>query len=59
MFRVTELEQNYSVCMTEIQGKSKSILVGVSARFELASVRVIGSRLYFVIERLKPNAKIA
>ena len=30
--------------MTEIQGKS--ILVRVSARFELARVRVIGSRLY-------------
>ena len=27
--------------------------------FELATVRVIRSRLYFVIERLKPNAKIA
>ena len=32
--------------MTEIQGKS--ILVRVSARFELARVRVIGSRLYFI-----------
>ena len=31
--------------MTEIRGKS--ILVRVSARFELARVRVIGSRLYF------------
>ena len=31
--------------MTEIQGKS--IFVRVSARFELARVRVIGSRLYF------------
>ena len=30
--------------MTEIQGKS--ILVRVSASFELARVRVIGSRLY-------------
>ena len=30
--------------MTEIQGKS--ILVRVSARFELARVRVTGSRLY-------------
>ena len=30
--------------MTEIQGKS--ILVRVSARFELARVRVIGSQLY-------------
>ena len=30
-------------CMTEIQGKST--LVRVSARFELARVRVIGSRL--------------
>ena len=30
--------------MTEIQGKS--ILVRVSARFELARVRVIGSRMY-------------
>ena len=30
--------------MTEIQGKS--ILARVSARFELARVRVIGSRLY-------------
>ena len=36
--------QNYSECMTEIQGKS--ILVRVSGRFELARVRVIGSRLY-------------
>ena len=33
--------------MTEIQGKS--ILVRVSARFELARVRVIGSRLYLQI----------
>ena len=32
--------------MTEIQGKS--ILVRVSARFELARVRVIGSRLYIL-----------
>ena len=32
--------------MTEIQGKS--ILVRVSARFELVRVRVIGSRLYSV-----------
>ena len=31
--------------MNEIHGKS--ILVRVSARFELARVRVIGSRLYF------------
>ena len=31
--------------MTEIQGKS--ILVRVSARFELARVRVIGSQLYY------------
>ena len=31
--------------MKEIKGKS--ILVRVSARFELARVRVIGSRLYF------------
>ena len=31
--------------MTEIQGKS--ILVRVSARFELTRVRVIGSQLYF------------
>ena len=31
--------------MAEIQGKS--ILVQVSARFELARVRVIGSQLYF------------
>ena len=38
---------NYSKCMTEIQGKS--ILVRVSARFELARVRVIGSRLYLLI----------
>ena len=30
-------------CMTEIQGKS--ILVRVSARFELVRVRVIGSQL--------------
>ena len=34
----------FSECMTEIQ--EKSILVRVSARFELARVRVIGSRLY-------------
>ena len=33
--------------MTEIQGKS--ILVRVSARFELARVRVIGSRLYLLL----------
>ena len=33
--------------MAEIQGKS--ILVRVSARFELARVRVIGSRLYLVM----------
>ena len=33
--------------MTEIQGKS--ILVRVSARFELARVRVIGSRLYILV----------
>ena len=32
--------------MTEIQGKS--ILVRVSTRFELARVRVIGSRLYIL-----------
>ena len=32
--------------MTEIQGKS--ILVRVSARFQLARVRVVGSRLYFI-----------
>ena len=32
--------------MTEIQGKS--ILVRVSARFELARVRIIGSRLYIL-----------
>ena len=32
--------------MMEIQGKS--ILVLVSAKFELARVRVIGSRLYVV-----------
>ena len=37
--------QNYSECMTEIQGKP--ILVRVSARFELTRVRVIGSRLYY------------
>ena len=35
--------------MTEIQGKS--ILVRVSARFELARVRVIGSRLYSYFEK--------
>ena len=34
---------SYSECMTEIQGKS--ILVRVSARLELARVRVIGSQL--------------
>ena len=32
--------------MAEIQGKS--ILVRVSARFELARVRVIGSQLYLI-----------
>jgi len=37
--------------MTEIQGKS--ILVRVSARFESARVRVIGSRLYFTIAGVK------
>ena len=36
--------------MTEIQGKS--ILVRVSARFELARVRVIGSRLYLACVNL-------
>ena len=35
--------------MTEIQGKS--ILVRVSARFEWARVRVIGSRLYKDIKK--------
>ena len=38
--------RNYSECMTEIQGKP--ILVRVSARLELARVRVIGSRLYII-----------
>ena len=33
--------------MTEIQGKS--ILVRVSARFKLARVQVIGSRLYITL----------
>ena len=37
--------------MTEIQGKS--ILARVSARFELARVRVIGSRLYCFNKRLE------
>ena len=37
--------------MTEIQGKS--ILVRVSARFELARVRVIGSRLYKKVKEKK------
>ena len=41
--RVTS-ECHISECMTEIKGKS--ILVRVSARFKLARVRVIGSRLY-------------
>ena len=36
--------------MTEIQGKS--ILVRVSARFELARVRVIGSQLYFYLRSI-------
>ena len=40
--------------MTEIQGKS--ILVRVSARFELARVRVIGSQLYINIEVSLPRA---
>ena len=35
---------NYSKCMKEIQ--QKSTLVRVSARFELAGVRVVGSQLY-------------
>ena len=35
---------NCSECMTEIQGKS--MLVRVSARFELVRVRIIGSGLY-------------
>ena len=43
--RVTEGKITVNVSMTEIQGKS--ILVRVSARFELARVRVIGSRLEF------------
>ena len=38
---------NYSEFMTEIQGKS--ILVRVSARFELARVRVIGSQLHLLL----------
>ena len=42
---VISRKRYYSKCMTEIQGKS--ILVRVSTRFELARVRVIGSRLYF------------
>ena len=40
--------------MTEIQGKS--ILVRVSARFELARVRVIGSRLYIILKRIPAEA---
>ena len=40
--QITEGTENYSECMTEIQGKS--ILVRFSARFELTRVRVIGSR---------------
>ena len=36
--------------MTEIQGKS--ILVRVSARLELARVRVIGSQLYIAHETI-------
>ena len=35
--------------MTKIQGKS--ILVRVSARFELAMVRVIGSQLWLIMFR--------
>ena len=46
MFRVIE-GSIYSKSMTEIQGKS--ILVRVSARFELARVRVIGSQLYYIL----------
>ena len=43
--RVTEGKITVNVqCMTEIQGKL--ILVRVSARFELAKVRVIGIQLY-------------
>ena len=42
--------------MTEIQGKS--ILVLVSARFELARVRVIGSQLYsLLIERFSLDCR--
>ena len=39
--------------MNEIHGKS--ILVRVSARFELARVRVIGSRLYTVYAKAIPK----
>ena len=42
--------------MTEIQGKS--ILVRVSARFELARVRVIGSRLYKKAKKTKTSNKV-
>ena len=41
--------------MTEIQGKS--ILVRVSVRFELASVQVIGSRLYLYLAKLLSELK--
>ena len=40
--------------MTEIQGKS--ILVRVSARFELARVRVVGSQLYIDLAKPKSEA---
>ena len=46
--------------MTEIQGKS--ILVRVSARFELARVRVTGSPLYYGMSRghsLSINARLS
>ena len=42
--------------MTEIQGKS--ILVRVSARFELARVRVTGSRLYHVFLTVAHRAAV-
>ena len=41
--------------MKEIQGKL--VLVLVSGRFELAKVRVIGSRLWFSSSKLKKTSK--
>ena len=44
-------------CTTEIQGKS--ILIRVSARFELVRVRVIGSRLYNHVASCNSRTKLS